>query len=210
MLLLDEPLGALDLKLREQMQVELKEIQRQVGITFVFVTHDQEEALTMSDRIAVFERGPDRAGRRRRPRSTSGPPRRSSPASSGRRTCSREPRPSPCSAAAAPGRSARRRSASSARRDEPAAEEHSALGTVREVVYAGPVTRFIVDLDAGGSLAAMQQNLTTSSMDVLHYRDARVRLVWRGSTSTAWTTVPWAGPPPPRTHEGGEDRHASA
>src|SRR5664279_3227602 len=56
-LLLDEPLGALDLKLREQMQVELKGIQRQVGITFVFVTHDQQEALTMSDRIAVFHNG---------------------------------------------------------------------------------------------------------------------------------------------------------
>ncbi len=56
-LLLDEPLGALDLKLREQMQVELKQLQRQVGITFVFVTHDQEEALTMSDRIAVFNSG---------------------------------------------------------------------------------------------------------------------------------------------------------
>lgn len=56
-LLLDEPLGALDLKLREQMQIELKELQRQVGITFIFVTHDQEEALTMSDRIAVFNHG---------------------------------------------------------------------------------------------------------------------------------------------------------
>ena len=56
-LLLDEPLGALDLKLREQMQVELKAIQREVGITFVFVTHDQEEALTMSDRVAVFNQG---------------------------------------------------------------------------------------------------------------------------------------------------------
>jgi putative spermidine/putrescine transport system ATP-binding protein len=56
-LLLDEPLGALDLKLREQMQIELKELQREVGITFVFVTHDQEEALTMSDRIAVFNQG---------------------------------------------------------------------------------------------------------------------------------------------------------
>jgi putative spermidine/putrescine transport system ATP-binding protein len=56
-LLLDEPLGALDLKLREQMQVELKELQKRVGITFVFVTHDQEEALTMSDRIAVFNQG---------------------------------------------------------------------------------------------------------------------------------------------------------
>ena len=56
-LLLDEPLGALDLKLREQMQVELKQIQAEVGITFVYVTHDQEEALTMSDRIAVFNEG---------------------------------------------------------------------------------------------------------------------------------------------------------
>jgi putative spermidine/putrescine transport system ATP-binding protein len=56
-LLLDEPLGALDLKLREQMQLELKELQREVGITFIFVTHDQEEALTMSDRIAVFSHG---------------------------------------------------------------------------------------------------------------------------------------------------------
>ena len=56
-LLLDEPLGALDLKLREQMQVELKAIQGEVGITFVYVTHDQDEALTMSDRIAVFNEG---------------------------------------------------------------------------------------------------------------------------------------------------------
>lgn len=56
-LLLDEPLGALDLKLREQMQIELKQLQRQLAITFVFVTHDQEEALTLSDRIAVFNNG---------------------------------------------------------------------------------------------------------------------------------------------------------
>ncbi len=56
-LLLDEPLGALDLKLRREMQIELKAMQRDVGITFVFVTHDQEEALTMSDRIAVFNEG---------------------------------------------------------------------------------------------------------------------------------------------------------
>jgi putative spermidine/putrescine transport system ATP-binding protein len=56
-LLLDEPLGALDLKLREQMQVELKAIQRQVGITFIYVTHDQGEALSMSDRVAVFNHG---------------------------------------------------------------------------------------------------------------------------------------------------------
>ena len=57
MLLLDEPLGALDLKLRQEMQIELKRIQQQVGITFVYVTHDQDEALTMSDRLAVFNDG---------------------------------------------------------------------------------------------------------------------------------------------------------
>lgn len=56
-LLLDEPLGALDLKLREQMQVELKSLQRALGITFIFVTHDQEEALSLSDRVAVFNNG---------------------------------------------------------------------------------------------------------------------------------------------------------
>ena len=63
-LLLDEPLGALDLKLRKQMQVELKRIQSEIGITFIFVTHDQEEAMTMSDRIAVMRARPDRAARR--------------------------------------------------------------------------------------------------------------------------------------------------
>ena len=56
-LLLDEPLGALDLKLRQAMQIELKEIQQEVGLTFIYVTHDQEEALTMSDRLAVFSHG---------------------------------------------------------------------------------------------------------------------------------------------------------
>ena len=75
-LLLDEPLGALDLKLRRQLQVELKRIQVEVGITFVYVTHDQEEALTMSDRIAVMNARPGRAARARRRSSTSGPRRR--------------------------------------------------------------------------------------------------------------------------------------
>src|SRR5262249_6051346 len=57
LVLLDEPLGALDLKLRKAMQLELKTLQREIGLTFVYVTHDQEEALTMSDRIAVMDRG---------------------------------------------------------------------------------------------------------------------------------------------------------
>src|SRR5687767_649380 len=64
-LLLDEPLGALDLQLRKQMQVELKRIQRQVGITFIYVTHDQGEALSMSDRVAVFNQGKVRSEERR-------------------------------------------------------------------------------------------------------------------------------------------------
>ena len=62
-LLLDEPLGALDLKLRQEMQLFLKSLQQDVGITFVYVTHDQDEALTMSDRLAVFNARPDRAAR---------------------------------------------------------------------------------------------------------------------------------------------------
>ena len=87
-LLLDEPLGALDLKLRQQLQVELKRIQSEVGITFVYVTHDQDEALSMSDRIAVMDAGrilqvgtPQRGLRRARLDA-------SSPGSSGSRTCS--------------------------------------------------------------------------------------------------------------------------
>ena len=81
-LLLDEPLGALDLKLRRQMQIELKRIQTEVGITFVHVTHDQEEAMTMADTIAVMNAGRDRAAGRARPSSTSTRAPRSSPTSS--------------------------------------------------------------------------------------------------------------------------------
>ena len=90
-LLLDEPLGALDLKLRQAMQVELKDLQGRVGITFVYVTHDQEEALTMSDRIGVMQEGQAAPGGDAPRRSTSTRPRGSSPTSSGRSTCSRPP-----------------------------------------------------------------------------------------------------------------------
>ena len=62
-MLLDEPLGALDLKLRKQMQVELSNLHRQIGVTFIMVTHDQEEALSLSDRIAVMNNGEIEAGR---------------------------------------------------------------------------------------------------------------------------------------------------
>jgi putative spermidine/putrescine transport system ATP-binding protein len=178
-LLLDEPLGALDLKLREEMQVELKAIQREVGITFLFVTHDQEEALTMADRVAVFNAGRiEQVG---------------SPA---------EVYEQPASAFVAgfvgtsnliEGDAAQsilgRPGVYSVRPEKLRVEtdldaelpegEHSATGTVAEVVYAGAATRFVVDLDAGGRLVALQQNLQSSSMDVLKLREARVRLAWR-------------------------------
>ena len=84
LLLLDEPLGALDKKLREETQFELIKIQETLGVTFIVVTHDQEEAMTLSTRIGVMNAGRDRAGRRAGRRSTSIRARASSPTSSGR------------------------------------------------------------------------------------------------------------------------------
>ncbi|MEV0968579.1 ABC transporter ATP-binding protein [Microtetraspora glauca] len=181
-LLLDEPLGALDLKLREEMQVELKAIQREVGITFLFVTHDQEEALTMSDRVAVFnEGGIEQVGTPaeiyERPATAfvagfvgtsnliTGAAARSVLGRDG--TFSVRPeklRVVPADPGAP---------------DPVSSDEHSAEGTVSEVVYAGPATRFVVDLDVGGRLIALQQNLEVSSMDVMGLRGRRVRLVWQ-------------------------------
>ena len=87
-LLMDEPLGALDKRLREEMQIELKHIQRQLRTTVIYVTHDQAEALTMADRIAVLQRWSAPAVRTARSRSTSGPSMPSWPASSVRPTSS--------------------------------------------------------------------------------------------------------------------------
>ncbi len=179
-LLLDEPLGALDLKLREEMQVELKGIQRQVGITFVFVTHDQEEALTMSDRIAVFNAGKvEQVG---------------SPAEVYERPATPFVAGFVGTSNLVQGAAAQallgkdgvysvrpekiRLVAADATVDVDDPDVHSALGTVREVIYAGSATRFVVDLDAGGSLMVLQQNLRTTSTEVASYRESRVRLVW--------------------------------
>ncbi|WP_433255784.1 ABC transporter ATP-binding protein [Streptosporangium sp. CA-135522] len=176
-LLLDEPLGALDLKLREEMQVELKSIQRQVGITFLFVTHDQEEALTMSDRVAVFDRGRiEQVG---------------TPAEIYEQPASTFVAGFVGTSNLISGEAARivlgKEGTFSVRPeklrvadlgDEVGDAEHSATGTIGEVVYAGPATRFVVDLDAGGRLIALQQNLQASSMDVMGLRGTRVRLVW--------------------------------
>ena len=176
-LLLDEPLGALDLKLREQMQVELKELQREVGITFIFVTHDQDEALTMSDRIAVFNAGRiEQVG---------------SPVDVYERPATPFVAGFVGTSNLIEGHVARRmlghdgvvsvRPEKIRLTDVSAAigaHEGSALGLVREVVYAGSGTRFVVDLDEGGQLVALQQN-TTSSPDVTaSMRGTRMCLVW--------------------------------
>jgi len=176
-LLLDEPLGALDLKLREQMQVELKQIQRQVGITFVFVTHDQEEALTMSDRIAVFHDG--RIEQVGTPAEVYERP--ATPFVAGFVGTSNLLEGA--ASLAVLGRegvfSVRPEKIRIARPDEsPGPHQDGALGSVREVVYVGSATRFLVDLDAGGHLVALEQNRETSSMDVLALRGTRVRLIW--------------------------------
>ena len=176
-LLLDEPLGALDLKLREEMQIELKAIQQEVGITFIYVTHDQEEALTMSDRLAVFNNGrieqvgaPAEVYERPRPGS--------SPASSGRRTCSPATSPRRSSAKRARSPSGRRRSAWPSR-TPPSARRDLGARHIREVVYLGPDTRFVVALDAGAELVVTQQNLATSSMEALALEGKAVRLIWK-------------------------------
>ena len=177
-LLLDEPLGALDLKLREEMQIELKAIQQQVGVTFIYVTHDQEEALTMSDRLAVFNRGRIEqigapADVYERPRTpfvagfvgTSnllrGEVARVIVGEAGTFTV----RPEKIRLAAP---------------DAPVgSDETSATGRIRSVVYLGPDTRFVVTLDAGAELVVTQQNLTTSSMDALALDGTAVRLIWK-------------------------------
>jgi putative spermidine/putrescine transport system ATP-binding protein len=177
-LLLDEPLGALDLKLRQQMQVELKNIQREVGITFIFVTHDQEEALTMSDRIAVFSEGKvEQVGTPsdvyEHPSSSfvagfvgtsnlvsgevaeriTGSPRRFSV------------RPEKIHLAESG--------------EKIGSDMFSIDGRVRDVVYLGLYTRYLVELDGGGDLVVVEQNLKTTSMDVTQAKGRNVRLLWK-------------------------------
>jgi len=177
-LLLDEPLGALDLKLREEMQIELKAIQQQVGITFIYVTHDQEEALTMSDRIAVFNRGAiEQVGT---PADVYEHPK--TPFVAGFVGTSNLLKSETARAViGADGtytvRPEKIRLAEPS--DETAPDEQSALGQVREVVYLGSDTRYIVDLDVGGHLVVTQQNLQTSSMEVLAAQGRPVRLIWK-------------------------------
>jgi putative spermidine/putrescine transport system ATP-binding protein len=174
-LLLDEPLGALDLKLREQMQVELKAIQKDVGITFVYVTHDQEEALTMSNRIAVFnDGGIEQVG---------------TPV---------EVYENPANEFVAGfvgvsnllERDGRR---FTIRPEKIAFIENGSVpkgmqvegGAVRDVAYAGSITRFLVDLDAGGELQVVRQNTETSPEEVEGQRGRKVKIGWRADQTVA-------------------------
>jgi putative spermidine/putrescine transport system ATP-binding protein len=177
-LLLDEPLGALDLKLREEMQIELKSIQQQVGITFIYVTHDQEEALTMSDRLAVFNAGrieqlgsPADVYERPKTRFVAG-----FVGTSNLLTGE--------VAQAVLGRAGtytiRPEKIHLQEPDRPVGpDETGAVGVVQDVVYVGPDTRFVVALEAGSRLMVTQQNLTTSSTEALALEGTSVRLVWK-------------------------------
>jgi putative spermidine/putrescine transport system ATP-binding protein len=169
-LLLDEPLGALDLKLRQEMQVELKRIQQEVGITFVYVTHDQDEALTMSDRLAVFNNGSveqlgDPAAVYERPANdfvagfvgVSNVLERD-----GRRFTVRPEKVQLLG-----------------EHEQAPGGLHGEGGRVAEVAYLGMVTRFFVDLDAGGRLQVVRQNLEATSSEVLEARGRRVQVGWR-------------------------------
>jgi putative spermidine/putrescine transport system ATP-binding protein len=195
-LLLDEPLGALDLKLRREMQIELKQIQREVGITFVFVTHDQEEALTMSDRIAVFNEG--RIEQLATPVELYEQP--ASPFVAGfvgtsnllqgdvaRKLVGRDGtfviRPEKVRMLA-PDRA-------------PAADAETcvASGVVREVVYLGASTHSVVELDAGTTLTVAHQNADRSIDAALERRDHPVALVWQRDSLVALAD-PGAGPSP--------------
>src|SRR6187455_1636015 len=169
-LLLDEPLGALDLKLRQELQIELKRIQQELGITFIYVTHDQEEALTMSDRLAVFNEG--RIEQLGTPAEVYEHPATEFVAGfvgisnvierDGRRYTVRPEKID----LLVDGR-------------EPEAGSHVEAGVVRDVQYVGPVTRFHVSLDRGGELQVLTQNLEETSTDVLATEGRRVRLAWR-------------------------------
>ena len=177
-LLLDEPLGALDLKLREQMQVELKGIQSEVGITFIYVTHDQDEALTMSDRLAVFNHGrieqlgsPAEVYERPKTRFVAG-----FVGTSNLLTGE--------VAQAVLGRSGtytiRPEKIHLQERERPVGpDETGAVGIVQDVIYVGPDTRYVVALEAGARLVVTQQNLATSSTEALALEGKTVRLVWK-------------------------------
>ena len=176
-LLLDEPLGALDLKLREEMQVELKQIQQEVGITFVYVTHDQEEALTMSDRLAVFESGrilqvgePSEVYEHPASEFVAGFVGTSNVLErDGRRFTVRPEKVRLLDQGDEP----------------PESGWHVESGHVVDTAYAGMVTKYLVELNAGERLQVVRQNLETTSSDAVEMRGRLVRVAWRSEQASA-------------------------
>ena len=167
-LLLDEPLGALDLKLRQEMQIELKQIQKEVGITFIYVTHDQEEALTMSDRIAVMSNGlieqigsPVDVYERPATEFVAGFIGISNVLA--RDGVKFVVRPEKIRILAAG--------------EQPAPGMRVEPGTVEEVVYVGMSTRYLVRLDRGEHLVAVRQNMDAAG-DAQEFQGRPVRLAW--------------------------------
>jgi putative spermidine/putrescine transport system ATP-binding protein len=199
-LLLDEPLGALDLKLRQQLQVELKRIQSEVGITFVYVTHDQDEALTMSDRIAVMDAGrilqvgtpqevydePDStfvAGFVGVSNLLELPVEQVEGTVAQLRLGSRDDVRAEVGPGVAAGATAVvtvRPERIALHADAPAGADDRcrAVGTVREGLYVGPVSRFVVELEGGGSLMVVRQNTEEALEDVRDLEGREVTLTW--------------------------------
>jgi putative spermidine/putrescine transport system ATP-binding protein len=180
-LLLDEPLGALDLKLRQEMQLELHRVQREAGITFIYVTHDQEEALTMSDRIAVLNQGgieqigdPLEVYERPRTAFVAGFIGVSNLIERDGRRITVRPEKITLLEDGQP---------------EPSGMQAES-GAIRDVIYAGVLTRYVVELDAGGELVVSQQN---AEAPVLSHdaRGRRVRIAWRADQ--AFTIGPSQG-----------------
>ncbi len=174
-LLLDEPLGALDLKLREQMQVELKAIQAEVGITFVYVTHDQDEALTMSDRIAVFNEGrieqvspPVELYERPATEFVAGFVGVSNLLERGEGRFTIRPEKIRFVDAAAPPNGLR-----------------TERGRIADVAYAGMITRYTVALEAGGELQVIRQNVDGASPDAPSEQGREIIVGWRPEDTVA-------------------------
>jgi putative spermidine/putrescine transport system ATP-binding protein len=174
-LLLDEPLGALDLKLREQMQVELKGIQGDVGITFIYVTHDQEEALTMSDRIAVFNEG--RVEQVGTPAEVYERP--------GNRFVTGFVGVSNLLERNGSQFTVRPEKVRMLDEGEASNGLHTERGTIVAVAYAGMITRYLVELEAGGTLQVVRQNLETSSEEALEQRGRSIVVGWRPEQTVA-------------------------
>lgn len=182
-LLLDEPLGALDKQLREQMQVELKQIQREVGITFIFVTHDQEEALTLSDRVAVFNNGKiEQVGS---PREVYEFPQTEFVAKFLGTTNLLPADVSGVLLGEACVHSVRPERVHLVDPTAPVESGSVALaGTIAEAVYAGPNTKYLVDTDRGVRIIAEKHNSHTPSTAATVQRGDRVNVSFRFDHAT--------------------------